>query len=73
MSERACRVERTGHEVIEHRLLMAMSDKGKVALVLDAEGLETLITSLECVPVKCGRRIEMLEDLKQLRRAASDA
>ena len=73
MRERACRVERTGHEIIEHRLLMAMSDKGKVALVLDAEGLETLITSLECVPVKCGRRVEMLEDLKQLRREAFDA
>ena len=42
--------------------------RSKVALVLDEEGLETLITSLECAPVKCGRRIEMLEHLKQLRR-----
>lgn len=70
MRERPCKVERTSRQIIEHRMLLEMSDAGKVALVLDEEGLETLITTLECVPVKCGRRIQMLEDLKQLRREA---
>ena len=41
--KRPCSIVRVEHEIIEQQVLMSLSDKAKVALVLDARGLSEII------------------------------
>lgn len=68
---RPCSVDYVGHKIIEQQVMASLSDKGKVALVLDVDGLGTIIAALEYSPEGWGaKRSEMLRDLKQLRSEA---
>jgi hypothetical protein len=67
MSKETCSVESTTHEIIESKLLHALADTDKVALVVTRDDLDCIIMGLEHAPV---RRIGMLTGLRQLRAAA---
>ena len=59
-----CSVDHVRHEVIEGRLLHALADEAKVAILATREDLDCLIMGLEHAPV---RRHGMLAGLRQLR------
>jgi len=67
--EAACSVESTTHEVIEAKLLHALANTDKVALVVTRENLDTIIHALKSVPID-GEGRSMLAGLRQLRSAA---
>lgn len=63
-------------EIIDDQLLVAMDDKSKVAIVLDQEGLDLLISAVLQMQQPAGseelkRKLgELVADMKQLRRQA---
>jgi len=65
----ACAVERVEHEVIENKLLNALEDSDKVALVVTREDLDRLIYALNSVPLETTGR-SMLAGLRKLRDSA---
>lgn len=68
--KRPCSIVRVEHEIIEQQVLMSLSDKAKVALVLDARGLSEIIHAFEDSGFTSDYRTGMLRDLKQLKQAA---
>lgn len=66
-----CAIRLCASEMIENQLLVALSDKAKVAIVLDVDDLHELIAALsERAPVSKTKRRSMAHDLRQLRCAA---
>lgn len=51
-----CSVERTTRDVIEHKLLAALDDENKVAILATRDDLETMILGLRGVVAESGRR-----------------
>ena len=70
-SPRPCSVALTRREVIENKLLDALSDEGTVAILASEADLNLLIESLDlAVRMEKPGAIEMQRDLMQLRDAA---
>ncbi len=70
-----CSVVSTSHEVIEHRLLVALNDQDKVAIVGSKEDVDMLIDALDSTMDNrgMGARVKMrkfADGLRQLRREA---
>ena len=68
-----CSVERTSKTIIEHKLLVALDDKTKVAILADEDDLETMILGLRGVAAESGRRShaeDLADGMEQLMREA---
>lgn len=65
------KVVRSSHEVIESKILTALNDEGKVAILLTEKELDDLICILECcAPQACSVSGDFLQGLKELRTVA---
>ena len=72
MSEK-CIEERVGRDILENQLLVSLSNKNKVAILLDKADLELLISGLvlaETNRMAMGRHREFRQDLEQLKKVA---
>lgn len=61
-------VEHVSRELIEHKLLAALDDAAKAAIVMSADDLEMLIAGLEHLP-ETGPQQRFLVDLRVLQTA----
>lgn len=69
----ACQITSVGREVIESRLLVALTEEDKVAVVLTESDLDLLIRYIAMEDLEteeCMKLDEFAGDLKQLRKAA---
>lgn len=64
----ACSEEHVGRQVIENKLLAALNDDSKVAVLLSGQDLRMLICALE--QYSGGPQREFAADMRQLLRAA---
>jgi hypothetical protein len=65
-----CTVERTDSALIGDQIMVSLSDKSKVALVLDVHDLNAIIDALANVPCQSSKQRAILRDIEQLRDVA---
>lgn len=66
----ACSVELTSRQVIERKLLAALDDEDKVALLCSRQDLDMLIAALHTSSIDGPKEREWERDLRQLRAEA---
>ena len=67
-----CSVKLTSRELIESKLLVALSDKDNVGCIFDCRDVTALIEALRGYPFKSEHQVSLLHDLLELRFAAFD-
>ena len=70
MAKRKCDVEPVSRQVISNKLLVALDEGDKVAVVLSSDDLSMLIDVLREAKVRTEKQEQFRRDLEQLRREA---